>query len=269
MRFDQGISHPVALKLGLMPRSNHLFRTIGWWLKSTDGTLSEETQTSNARCVKEFARWADSRGITRPQVVTKELVTEWWAKMERTRYSRNSLLRFLGACRAWFDWLLREREIRDNPFWSLNPSKKRAVSPPATAEDIDQILDYLFLEDSFIAHRDRAVIAMMASCPKLNAATLVALTTDDVEAGGEALHTRKGDCCLDERATQALQAYTEARGEALEAAGVSEQALFLSWHKKPEKRLQPIHPRTISQAVSYWREKRLRAENPHAPAQDE
>lgn len=251
------ISHKITLDLGIMPRSNALLRTIPEWVNATERKLDEETLRSNAACARDFARWADARGVTRPGTVTSAITEEWWHQQDDLPdYSPYRRIRYMEALRGWFRWLMEAKRVFHNPFMEvvLPPERKPDEMPPMEPEPQDDVIEYLAGMDRYAPLRDRAILCIQA-CTDLKAREVSELEIGHLDRNNWVFKTLRGDKDLDSRAQGALLEWLEARHEEITAWGVETPFIFLRGRRGTREPLGRISPRAVSRTSFTWRQK--------------
>jgi integrase/recombinase XerC len=165
--------------------------------------------------------------------------------------SARSNQRRIIACRKFYDFLLRNDKVKDNPFL-LVKSPKVSVLPPQVlyAQEIKQLFDANSKRTDHLALRDQAIL-MLLYASGLRVSELVSLTIQDVNnkqrilrITGKGNKTRMVPYSLD--AYDAIQKYIKfSREELVKKNKHPSNALFLS--DKGEK----LTPRGVEYIVSH------------------
>lgn len=142
--------------------------------------LSPQTVSAYADDLERFATWAGAR---QPPVgwpaVRAEHVRAFVAQMHRDGLSGKTLARKLSALRSFFDHLIRERVIAQNPARGVRaPKSPRKLPAVLDADQLDAFLD--LPDDDPLAIRDRAMFELFYSSA-LRLGELVALRWRDYD----------------------------------------------------------------------------------------
>jgi len=190
--------------------------------------LSPRTVTAYRRDLSEFLAWCDEHEVRTPAGIDSQQVRQYAATRHRQGLSPKSLQRHLSAIRAWFRYLVRERQASRNPADGIRAPKVRRQLPHTL--DADQLSRLLDLPgDGPLDARDRAIMELFYSSG-LRLAELVGLNVADI-AGGDELLEISGKGAKTRRvpigrmARAALDDWVKARGE---LARPDEPALFVS-----------------------------------------
>jgi integrase/recombinase XerD len=117
-----------------------------------------------------FVRWAEERGITRPNEVTKPVLERYQRWLYHYRKSNGDPLSFrtqqhhLVALRMWFRFLARNNHILYNPASELELPKLEYRLPKfiLTANEADQIINVADVNTN-LGLRDRAILETLYS----------------------------------------------------------------------------------------------------------
>ncbi|HEX5339600.1 MAG TPA: site-specific integrase, partial [Gammaproteobacteria bacterium] len=138
------------------------------WLQRFYGHLSHErrlsphTSAGYSRDLKQFHRYCVQQGITDWDAVDLHLVRAFAAGRHRSGLSPHSVQRLLAAIRGFYNYLLREHAVRNNPANEVR-APKAAKRLPETL-DADQMARLLEIPgDDAEAVRDRAIMELLYS----------------------------------------------------------------------------------------------------------
>jgi integrase/recombinase XerC len=190
--------------------------------------VSPRTVSAYRRDLTEFIRWCGDQQIRLPGGIDSQHVRHYAAARHRLGLSPKSLQRHLSAIRAWFRYLVRERQAPCNPAEGIRAPKVRRQLPHTL--DADQLSRLLDLPgETPLDARDRAIMELFYSSG-LRLAELVGLDVCDIasaddllEISGKGGKTRRVP--IGRMARAALDEWTAVRGQ---LARADEQALFVS-----------------------------------------
>jgi integrase/recombinase XerD len=131
------------------------------------GSTEVSLRTMRAN-IEGFNAWADERGVTHPQQVTRAVLQRYQRWLHYRRKPDGQPLSLVtqrtkvGTLRSWFRWLTREGEIGANPAADLDMPRKihrvpRAVLSQAEAERVLAMPDLA----TTIGLRDRALMEVL------------------------------------------------------------------------------------------------------------
>lgn len=190
--------------------------------------LSPRTLTGYRRDLSEFLAWLRSESITDWARVDSQHVRRYAAARHRHGLSPKSLQRHLSAIRAWFRYLLRERQVKANPAEGVRaPKVARRLPHTLDADQLDRLMQ--LPGDAPLDARDRAIMELFYSSG-LRLAELVALNLADMQSDDGLLQiTGKGNKArrvpVGRKARAAIDQWLVMRGQ---LAGQAETALFVS-----------------------------------------
>ncbi|MDH3588266.1 MAG: tyrosine recombinase XerC [Gammaproteobacteria bacterium] len=173
-------------------------------------------------------------------------VRRFAAAEHRNGLSPRSIQRRMSAIRTFFNYLLREGEIKNNPATDISaPKAKKRLPATIDADSMAALLD--FGGDEPLGVRDRAIMELLYSCG-LRLAELVGLDLNAVDLDDQTVRvTGKGDkdrvLPVGRKARDALRAWLLVR---VQFADEDETAIFVS------RRGQRMSKRSVQSRVAYW-----------------
>jgi integrase/recombinase XerD len=126
-----------------------------------EGGLSVNTIEAYRRDLSKFHSYLHRTGAVPVGPLTSEALTGFLRSMRDAQLSRASSLRCLSVLRGWFQFLIREGMIKENPTIGLTPIS-RGVRLPKTLsqQDVTALLD-LEAVPTFEDIRDRAMLELL------------------------------------------------------------------------------------------------------------
>lgn len=226
---------------------------------SSEKRHSPRTCDSYQRDLQRFGGWLASRQLDDWAAVTSHDLRRYVAWLSRAGLEGRSIARHLSAIRRCYQYLLREKKVRDNPALDIRaPKSGRRLPKVADVDQLNHLLDAN--PDDPLEVRDLCMFELMYSSG-LRLSELAGLDLDSVDhRGGEIRVLGKGSkervLPVGSKALRALDAWLAVRTG---LAGESEQALFVS------QRGGRLSNRSIQSRLSRWgvvkgAEQRL---NPH------
>jgi integrase/recombinase XerD len=189
--------------------------------------------------IHDFIAWADERGVTHPQQVTRSVLQRYQRWLHYRRKADGQPLSLItqrtkvGTLRSWFRWLTREGEIAANPAADLDMPRKihrvpRAVLSEQEAERVLAMADLT----TTIGLRDRALMEVLYATG-MRRMEVAGLLCEDIDAQRCLVFIRQGKgrkdrlIPLGERALYWVQRYLEQGRDRL-VWNPEEHALFLT-----------------------------------------
>jgi integrase/recombinase XerD len=132
--------------------------------------LAKHTAAIRRSALDYFIRWADERGLTRPQDITRPILERYQRSLYHARKADGSPLAFstqvarLNPLRAFFKWLARENHILYNPAADLQLPKLPQRLPQVVLK-IEEVEAILAAPDiaTLAGIRDRAMLETLYS----------------------------------------------------------------------------------------------------------
>ena len=208
-------------------------QTLEDWLQrfhshlSHERRLSPHTCAAYARDLEQFRGYCVQQGISDWNTVDLHHVRAFAASRHRGGLSPHSVQRLLAAIRSFYNFMLREGAVRNNPANEVR-APKAAKRLPETL-DADQMARLLDIPgDDPPAVRDRAIMELLYSSG-LRLAELISVTLNDINlADATVTVTGKGSKTrivpVGRHALHAISAWLKVRGQ---LAKVDDDTLFV------------------------------------------
>jgi integrase/recombinase XerC len=235
--------HEACAKTACEPNSQYLQGFLAWLLN--EKRYSKLTAESYARDLRYLFELS---GNTPPAEIKVHHIRRYIAQLHSTGLGGRSLARLLSAWRGFYNYLMRDHGVTDNPCVGLRAPKSARTLPQALSPD--QAVRMVDLPaDAPDALRDKAMFELFYSSG-LRLSELIGLETDTMRAdidAGEVRVTGKGSKTrivpLGAFAIQALNAWLAVRPQLANAA---ETALFVG------ARGARISPRVVQLRMKQW-----------------
>lgn len=199
---------------------------------------------SSERAVRDFIVWADERGVTHPQQVTRSVLERYqrwlyhYRKKDGEPLSVASRRSKIVPLRGFFKWLTRSGEIDANPAADLDLPRQirrlpRSVLSHAEAEQVLALPDL----GKPLGLRDRAIMEVLYASG-MRRAEVARLEIGDIDAARALVLIRQGKgrkdrlIPLGERALHWVQQYLD-RGRPQLVWDYDDSTLFLSMEGRP------------------------------------
>ena len=208
--------------------------------------LSHHTISSYQRDLRQLCRYCDNQALTKWPQLTAKHVRAFVAWRHHQNIGSRSLQRELSTLRSFFNYLLREKIVTNNPGVGV-PAPKNRQRLPRTM-DIEQVTRLVEINDETpLALRDRAIFELFYSSG-LRLAEMVSLNQFDISDSDSTLRvTGKGSRTrvvpVGRYARESVEKWLKVRTQ---LAKSDEQALFVS---RQGKRLSS---RSMQQRLTYW-----------------
>jgi integrase/recombinase XerC len=213
---------------------------------SKERRLSVHTATNYARDLRALAEFAERGDLAHWKSLDSQHVRMFAARAHAGGLSPSSVQRRLSAVRGFYNYLLRERVVTNNPALDVR-APKAAKRLPGTL-DVDQINMLLDIPpDDALAVRDRAIMELFYSSGlRLDELVMLDLGHLDladrtVRVLGKGRKTRIVP--VGRKAAEALRAWQRERGS---LAAPDEIALFVG------KNGGRLKHRAIQRRIAYW-----------------
>lgn len=226
---------------------------------ATERRLSPNTQTNYRRDLERALARLQAMGVESWSDVDENRVRQLAAARHRQGAAGKSLQRELSALRSFYEWLLREGEVKSNPARGVRaPKSEKRLPKTLDADQLGAMLDQA--DDDPLLLRDTAMVELFYSSG-LRLAELVAVDMADIELNaGDALLRVIGkgqktrEVPVGSKALEAIAAWLKVRGL---LAAEAEPALFVS------SRGSRISPRTVQARLAQWATQRGAARGLH------
>jgi integrase/recombinase XerC len=212
----------------------------------TERRLSANTCKHYQRDLDELHNWCKAAGINDWRALDSHQVRKYAAQSHRRGLSGRSIQRRLSALRSFYNYLLREQQVSQNPGLDIRAPKSAQHLPDTlNVDDIARLLNVASKDP--LALRDLAMLELLYSSG-LRLAELVALNEGDLDFNERVVRvTGKGAKTrllpVGDKAIGALQAWMQVRTRQLQD---TETAIFTG---RGGKRLSA---RSVQQRVKDW-----------------
>lgn len=141
--------------------------------------LSKATRESYARDLKQYITYLQDKQIDDYRLVTRAGMLLYFASLKERGKAPATIQRVSVTLRAFFQYLLRERRIDQDPFVMLEVPKVEKRQPQTlTIEETERLLDTP-KPDSPLGLRDKAMLELLYATG-IRVSELISLNTDDV-----------------------------------------------------------------------------------------
>ncbi len=232
------MSGNVALQETVMQFLEHL---------NSERQLSPLTIKHYQRDIAQLIDYCQSQSITDWGQLDNHHIRNLVAQLHRRGSSSRSLQRLLSASRTFFNYLIRERRLKNNPATSIKaPKLARKLPKTLSTDEVSQLLQ--FSGENALEQRDIAIMELMYSSG-LRLAELASLNIDSIDFKSQIVEVigkgrKERHVPVGKLAIKALQNWLTSRHELCQAE--TDNALFIS---KQGKRLSA---RSIQARMTHW-----------------
>ena len=228
--------------------SKEIQRGISKFLDSLRGERNASEHTLRAYR-NELGRFAEYLG---PEARWKEIdhmtIRGFLSHLHGCKLSKVSVARALASLRSMYKWLGREGIVAQNPAKLVSaPRLPKRLPRVPTMEEINGLLNTEMPESAAFPERDRAIFELLYGCGLRNSELVGTELNDIEEANGVILIRGKGKkqryVPLEGAASEALEAYREARQKVLKATRKNTRRLFIN------QRGGPLTTRSVGRIV--------------------
>lgn len=205
---------------------------------------------SGYKCdLSQFSEWLVAKGIDDIVEADSLSIRNWIASLHRQGIGGKTLQRKLSSLRSFYQFLVRKRQLKNNPAVDIRaPKIARTLPKTLDADTLTQLLD--IDSQDILAVRDKAMMELFYSSG-LRLSELVDLDLESIDLQEGSLRAiGKGSKTrilpIGRKAIEALKAWVHRR---VEMADIDTRALFVS------KRGTRISVRSVQQRLDYWRKK--------------
>lgn len=208
--------------------------------------LSKQTSKNYRRDLESLLAFREYSGVDSWDGMDSEHFRAYSASCYRKGLSARSIQRRLSACRTFFRYLMREKQVRKNPVNGVSaPKGKKRLPGNLDADRMARLLD--IPGSGPLIDRDRAILELLYSSG-LRLSELTDLNMGDVDSNDATVRvTGKGNkdriVPVGRKALKALDRWNSSR---VQLAAPEEQAMFVS------KRGTRISPRSVQARVDHW-----------------
>jgi len=142
--------------------------------------LSPHTVSNYSRDLDQFVKYCDQQGVNQWRDCNVFFLRSFIATKYRNGLGGRSIQRHLASIRSFFNYLVRESAVKNNPLIGLTaPKSDRKLPSPLDVDQISQLLNHDIADDPMLI-RDLAMMELMYSSG-LRLAELVSLNLNDID----------------------------------------------------------------------------------------
>jgi integrase/recombinase XerD len=146
---------------------------------SVEKGLAENTLESYQRDLKKYLQFLSRQGVTDFSETSKKIILEYLAEQKQKGLAVSTLTRNLASIRSFYQFLLQEQIIQENPAGELeSPKAEKKLPTVLSFKDIELLLDQPQPKKS-IGMRDKAMLELLYATG-IRVSELVSLNLDNV-----------------------------------------------------------------------------------------
>lgn len=202
---------------------------------SVEKGLAENTLESYQRDLKKYLQFLKQQEVNNFNGTSKKLIVEYLAEQKKKGLAPSTLTRNLASIRSFYQYLLLEQMIRENPAGELQSLRAEKKLPAVLSfKDVELLLEQPQTKEN-IGMRDKAMLELLYATG-IRVSELVSLNLDNVSLKmGFLKCTGKGNkermVPLGSAAIKSLQEYLQ-NGRLKLLKQKEEKALFINQHGK-------------------------------------
>ena len=146
--------------------------------------LAENTLSSYNSDLQQFLQYLEGAGVKKLNEVSRGLLVAYLVKMQQEGRSPSTISQHLAALKSFYHFLLREKEVENDPTANLeSPRQFKKLPQVLTVDEISRLLQQP-RPDRPAGLRDKAMLELLYATG-LRVSELVALNVDQVNLEGE------------------------------------------------------------------------------------
>lgn len=144
---------------------------------------SHHTLTAYRTDIEQFAAYLqESYELTAPERADAQMVRSWIASLSEAKLDNRTINRKIATLRAFFDFLLRQRVIEQDPMLKTKALKTDRTLPQFVKEpEMTNLLDKVEFPEGFAGMRDKLVMELLYGTG-IRLSELIGLKDSDVNA---------------------------------------------------------------------------------------
>lgn len=144
---------------------------------------SHHTLTAYRTDIEQFAAYlVESYELTAPERADAQMVRSWIASLSEAKLDNRTINRKIATLRAFFDFLLRQRVIEQDPMLKTKALKTDRTLPQFVKEpEMTNLLDKVEFPEGFAGMRDKLVMELLYGTG-IRLSELIGLKDSDVNA---------------------------------------------------------------------------------------
>ena len=212
----------------------------------TEKRYSAHTLTSYTRDLNAFVKFCQQNQIASWNNLDHQHIRSFIAQKHRKGLGGKSIQRLLSSIRSLFNFLLKNKKVKQNPAIGVSAPKSPRKLPEVLSPD--ELNNLMHLDDNDpLAVRDMAIMELLYGCG-LRLAELISLNINKIDWQDKTLNvTGKGNkqriVPFGEKAAQAMKKWLKQRDGFIKE---NESAVFIS------NRGQRISPSSVQQRLKKW-----------------
>lgn len=146
---------------------------------SVEKGLAQNTLDSYRRDLNKFTQYLKRHHITDVQAISRKIISNYLLEQKELGHSSSTISRNIASIRSFFQYLLIEQKIKDNPCSDLDsPKAEKKLPHIISAKDIDLLLEQPQI-GNIIGRRDKAMLELLYATG-VRVTELVSLNVEDI-----------------------------------------------------------------------------------------
>ncbi len=146
---------------------------------SVEKGLAQNTLDSYQRDLKKFTQYLKQHNIADVEAITRRIVSNYLYEQKELGLSSSTISRNIASIRSFFQFLLREQKIKDNPCSDLeSPKMEKKLPHIISSQDIEVLLNQPQVGEK-IGSRDKAMLELLYATG-IRVSELVSLNIGDI-----------------------------------------------------------------------------------------
>ena len=171
--------------------SNLIMEEYLYYLKEEKG-LTPNTLESYTRDMEQFIKYLDNNNISDLTKVNKTIIITYLLHLQKSGKASSTISRNLASIRCFYQYLINEDLIKEDPTLNLKSPKPEKKSPSIlTKEEVNLLLSQP-KTDSFKGIRDKAMLELLYATG-IRVSELVALDLDNLDLDSAYLYIRESE----------------------------------------------------------------------------
>ena len=146
---------------------------------SVEKGLAQNTLDSYQRDLKKFTQYLKQHNIADVEAIARRIVSNYLYEQKELGLSSSTISRNIASIRSFFQFLLREQKIKDNPCSDLeSPKMEKKLPHIISSQDIEVLLNQPQVGEK-IGSRDKAMLELLYATG-IRVSELVSLNIGDI-----------------------------------------------------------------------------------------
>ncbi len=142
--------------------------------------LSKNTLESYQRDLNKFIKYLNQQNLAKPELIDREALTSFFYMLKQNGYASSTISRSTASIRSFFNFLLQEGILTDNPALHLDsPKIEKKLPRVLSTDEVDQLLSQP-KKSNHNGLRDKAMLELLYASG-IRVSELISLDISDFE----------------------------------------------------------------------------------------